>query len=1243
MLRYLFTLFVLFSLVSVNSINPLQAQGNTAQTLWQDVREANFSAQGTRYIIPNKYRTLQLNVSGMQQFLAAAPMEQSGNQELTISLPMPDGSFQQFAIVESPIMAADLAAQFPQIKTYAGQGIDDPTATIRFDLTPQGFHALVLSAATSAVFIDPYALGDDNYYISYYKKDYTPKNKSFSCGVGYDKNNINPLPKNLNLPTTDPNAGGHGEPLQMMSTDGKKRAYRLALAATAEYTSFHGGTTNALAAMNTSINRINSVYERDLAVRLNLVSNTNLLIYTNSGSDPYTNNDGGTMLSENQTNVNSVIGTANYDIGHVFSTGGGGIAQLGCVCGSSKAQGVTGSPSPVGDPFDIDYVAHEMGHQFGADHTFNTNDGSCGGGNRNASTAYEVGSGSTIMAYAGICSPSDVQSNSDDYFHAGSLAEIFPFIVSGGGNSCATKTTIAHTAPTVSAGTDYTIPKSTPFTLTGTATDDDAGLTYCWEEMDLGSAASLSTTLSGNMPAFRSYDPSTSSTRVMPQMQTVMSGTASNLEKLPNYARTMNFRLTVRDNHASEGRVGNDNMVVTVNGTAGPFLVTAPNTAVSVSALSSYTVTWDVAGTTASPVSCANVDIYLIINNGTTYPQTLILANTPNDGTETVTIPNTPTTQARILVKCSNNIFFDVSNANFTITAVTSPDFSMSATPTSQNACAPANVTYTINTTQIAGLTTAINFTASGVPTGATATFSPASVTPGNSTTLTISNTGAAASGNYTITVTGTAGTLTHTASLALNITSGQVGSTSLTSPLNAATGLATTPTFTWTAATNAATYEIQVATNADFSNIVSTSTTLTSPTYTPASALSGGTTYFWRVRPINGCGNGSFTAAFVFATGGNACTTLASTDVPKTISTNGTPTVNSTLAVSGLGTITDIDVLNLVGTHSWMGDLRFSLISPTATTIVLYDFNAANANCSEANFNVNFDDDVAAGTPPCATTGGTYRSTSSALTTLDGQSPNGTWTLRINDLAAQDGGSLTSWSLRLCQAGGGSLSGGTTLTLKVFLEGPLTGTAMTTLLKTNSLLPLAQPYSAAPFSYAGGEAVQAATSFPSNMTDWVLVEIWNSAATAVVEKRAGWLLSDGSVVEPGTTSGLKFFTLQNSQAYNIVVRHRNHLAVLSATPVTVTANAMSYDFTTGINKAMGSNQLKLVGTVAAMRAADYNANGIINYADYNVYKNAVSNQYTAGDGNLDKTIDSNDFNLYRSNTGTIGISLIRY
>lgn len=1221
----------------------LTAQAQQSSQFWQDIAEASIVTDATRYIIPNQYRSLALDIDQMRRFLSKSPMERIGQRlpanALIIQLPMPDGTWQGFQIVESPVMHPDLAAQFPAIKTYAGQGIDDPTATLRLDITLQGFHAMVLTSnGDGTIFIDPYALNDTRYYISYYKRNYTARGKSFLELDPIDHNTNHDELHSKQIPN-DPNSDELSQ--QLFSTDGKHRNYRLALAATGEYTTFHGGTVAlAASAMATTMNRINGVYERELSVRMTLIANNNNLIYTNGSSDPYSNNDGYTMLSQNVNNCNTVIGSANYDIGHVFSTGGGGIACLGCVCTSSKAEGVTGSGSPVGDPFDIDYVAHEMGHQFDCNHTFNTTDGSCGG-NREASAAYEIGSGSTIMSYAGICSPSNVQNNSDDYFHAGSLAEVLPYIVSGGGNNCPVKTNIAHTAPTTDAGSNYTIPKSTPFMLTGSATDDDTGLTYCWEEMDLGSAASLSAALAGNAPAFRSYDPTTSPTRVLPRMQTVMAGTTDNNEKLPNYARTMNFRLTVRDNHSGSGRVGSDNMTVAINGTAGPFLVTAPNTTgISVPALSTYTVTWDVAGTTASPVSCANVDIYLIINNAASnYPQTLILANTPNDGTQSITIPNNPTTQARILVKGSNNIFFDVSNSNFTITAATTPDFSLNIPNSTQNICAPANATYAINTTQIAGLTTPIVFSATGLPAGTNASFAPSSVTPGNSSTLTVSNTGSAAAGSYTVTVTGTAGSLVRTASVVLNIAAGQVAAVSLTSPANATAGTSPTPTFTWSPANNASTYDIQIATDAAFANVVASANNLIALTYTPATPLSGATTYFWRVRGINGCGNGTYSAAFVFATGGNTCTNFVSSDVPKTISTSGAPTVNSTVSISSMSNVTDVDVLNIQGTHSYMGDLRFRLLSASGTNIILHDFSSLCS--SQSNFNVNFDDDAAAGSVPCATTGGTYRSASNALTTLDGQNPIGTWTLRIEDVANQDGGSLNSWTLRLCQTGSGALSGGATATLKVLLEGAYSSGTMSTALKTANLLPLSQPYSPSPFGYAGGEAVAAQSNLPTNMTDWILVEAWNG--TTLVERRAAWLLSDGSVVEPGNvSSGVKFFNLQNGQSYSIAIRHRNHVAIISTNPVAVSSNTLSYDFTTAVSQALGNAQQIGSGGKALMRAGDLNANGVITFADYNIYRNAAAG-YHPGDANLSGTISTTDFNFYRSNAGHIGMPILRY
>ncbi|MBK7629749.1 MAG: hypothetical protein IPJ23_03365 [Ignavibacteriales bacterium] len=633
------------------------AQVNS-QNLWQDVDASQIVTAGERYIIPQQFRSIKLDVEGMKSFLSNAPLEfteASKTKSLKLYLPIPDGTMQRFDIVESPIMAPGLAAKYPEIKTYMGKGIDDPYAVVRFDLTPLGFHAMILSP-NGNVFIDPYALRDTENFISYYTKDFSNPSKTFECEVISDENRqqeLNYLKESMLLTPTGP----------------QLRTYRLAVACTGEYAAFFGGTVPlALAAVVTSVNRVNGVYEKEVAVRMVLVANNDTLIFTNASTDPYSNTNGSAMLGQNQTTVDARIGSANYDIGHVFSTGGGGVAYLGVICiNGSKAGGVTGSGAPVGDPFDIDYVAHEMGHQYSGNHSFNGSSGSCSGGNRNASTAYEPGSGSTIMAYAGICSPQNLQNNSDAYFHVVNFDEIVAYTNFGSGNSCPVITNTGNGAPTVTVPTGgFYIPKSTPFALTGSATDPNSDpLTYCWEEYDLGPAGAPGTP-SGNAPIFRSWNPTTSPTRYFPRLLNLLNNTTVIGEILPTYTRVLNFRLTARDNKLGGGGVNYAQMQFNVDGNSGPFTVTSPNTNVTWGGESSQTVTWNVSNTDIAPVNCANVKILLSTDGGQTFPTTLV-ASTPNDGSESVTIPNTPSTTARIKVEAVGNIFFDLSNVNFTI------------------------------------------------------------------------------------------------------------------------------------------------------------------------------------------------------------------------------------------------------------------------------------------------------------------------------------------------------------------------------------------------------------------------------------------------------------------------------------------------------------------------------------------------------------------------------------------------
>jgi hypothetical protein len=638
-----------------NSQASTQDNIQSADKVWQFTEESTIGATGTRQIIPQTYRTVQLKQDTLGQLLGKAPLEftqEAKESKVTLALPLPDGTFAAFHIEDSPIMEAGLAAQYPEIKTYRGQGIDDPTATVRFDVTPAGFHAMILSKQ-GTIYIDPYAKDDATNYITYYKADYRNDAKPFQCYF-----------ENVNQPVKSSNQSV----VPYVANGATLRTYRLALAATGEYTATKGGTVSAaLAAMTTTMNRVNGVYERDIAVRMILIANNNLIIYTNSSTDPYSNNDGLAMLSQNQSNVDSVIGTSNYDIGHVFSTGGGGVASLGVVCSSSsKARGVTGSPTPVGDGFDIDYVAHEIGHQFGANHTFNGSQGSCGG-NRSTNAAYETGSGSTIMAYAGICGAQDLQPHSDDYFHVRSLEEISAFIAT---TSCDVETSTGNTLPSVSTGSTVTIPRGTPFTLTATANDVNGdALTYCWEEYDLGPASPPDTDADGNArPIFRSFNPTTNSSRTFPKLSDVLNNTSTYGEALPAISRTMNFQVTVRDNRSGGGSINTATQQVIVSAGAGPFLVTQPDTAVSWTGGTQQTVIWNVANTSAAPVNTANVRILLSTNGGNTFP-TVLVASTPNDGTQLITVPNTPTSTARIKVEAVGNIFFDLSNANFTITA----------------------------------------------------------------------------------------------------------------------------------------------------------------------------------------------------------------------------------------------------------------------------------------------------------------------------------------------------------------------------------------------------------------------------------------------------------------------------------------------------------------------------------------------------------------------------------------------
>lgn len=776
----------------------------------------------------------ELNIEGLKNALKKAPTKVAFGEksETIITFPNADGVFENFKVQEQSNFEPALAAKYPEIKSYMGQSLENPSNTIYFSVSPLGLSSMEIFGDRSASFIEPYTK-DNSTYVVYKKSDKKDNLNKFECtvlDVAQRGTNIS------NASAARPNAD-----------DALLRTFRLALSCTGEYAVYFGGTkAQALAAMNNTMTRVNGVFEKDFSARMVLIANNDAVIYTNASTDPYSAASSmSNWNSQLQSTLTSVIGDANYDIGHLFgATGGGGNAGcIGCICSSGKGSGYT-SPSdgiPSGDNFDIDYVAHEMGHQFGGNHTFsNSNEGT--GANM------EPGSGSTIMGYAGITSQ-DIQAHSDAFFHAISIQQITNNIKA---KTCSVNTATGNSIPTANAGLDYTIPKGTPFMLTGTGTDANGdSLTYIWEQFDNASssqtgASSAASATKTSGPTFRSWTPTASPVRYFPRMQSVLAGATTTagseitVEAVPSVARTLNFRFTVRDNRAGGSGNNSDDMIVTVNGTAGPFAITSQSTATSYTGGSSQTVTWNVAGTTANGVNAANVDILWSTDGGNTW--TTLLAATPNDGSEAVTIPNTTTTSGRIMVKGTNHIFFDVNNANISVTA---------GTVDTQAPSVPINLTAS-GTTQT---TTNLSWTASTDNVGVTGyDIYRGGVYLASSSTNSYTVTGLTASTTYTFTVSAkdAAGNNSgQSASTFVTTLANVVDTQAPTAPTLSASGTTATSTnLSWSGATD----NVGVTGYDVFRNGALLGST-TSTTYS-VTGLSASTTYSFYVNAKDAAGN---------------------------------------------------------------------------------------------------------------------------------------------------------------------------------------------------------------------------------------------------------------------------------------------------------------------------------------------------------------------------------------------------
>lgn len=1012
-----------------------------AQSLWKSVNQETLTNQSAPDIAVDQYAVFQLDFPQFQRSLENTPQEDLTNAAAPgkiVSLPLPDGETGRFKIWETSIFHPNTAANYPQLRSYRGIGLDDQEAAVRIALSPKGVH-IAYHTVEGEIYVDPYTAGNTELYLSYYTRENLSNTQPKACGFSSFENEF--TQENLVIDNNQPQANTYsvGGPVEM-------REFVVALSCSGEFAQGHGGTVESvLADYQIAMNRLNLIYEQNLATRFSLIEGLEAVLYLDPATDPFSNGSVGTsMLIENATNLNLILGEDNFEIGHVF-TGGcsdvGGVAS-GRVCGEFKGAGVTCHASSNIIAVTVRIMAHEIGHQLSAGHTWN---GCPPSVDQYASgSAWEPGSGTTIMSYAGTCGvDNNIGGGGDEYFHGGTIDQMSNFIRNGPA-TCGGNVITANNFPDVTALVEdgFFIPISTPFELDAVAEDMDGDdLTFCWEQRDLGPYGELGFP-ELNAPLFRSFPPRTVSNRIFPNMQTVVQGGMDRREILPTYSRALNFSCTVRDNNPLIGGVTQAYVSFQATDQAGPFLVGFPNGSNTLEVGSYQQITWDVANTDQAPVNCKKVDILLSLDGGFTYPITLA-EDVINDGDFAIIIPDEVSTTARIMVRAADNIFFDISNNNFNIVPASQPGYSLLPSEEEIVICPPTAQSITLTTESLINFSESISFSVSDLPVGATASFSNPTIAPGETTTLDLDFSNLAAFGNGQITLTATANGVADEERIIEYIAiDNNFSALVLNGPTNGATGLGGAPTYTWATVPNADTYEIQVASNPSFSNasLLESVTGLTDGTYNAGVQLDKGFPFYWRIRPVNLCGPGPYSTTFAFFTEVQSCGEFSATDIPIQIPEGTDPdlTVTSVINVDNGATINDFNVTSLIGEYDLIRHLDVRLSSPSGTSVVLFE----EFSCGGKSFGLSLDDD-AAGSIPCPVPVNieeTYKVEDvEGLAKFNGENSAGDWTLTIEVINNfGEGGTLENWSFEIC----GNLSpNGPVLVNNETLEVPVAGT----------------------------------------------------------------------------------------------------------------------------------------------------------------------------------------------------------
>ncbi len=1016
---YMRSIFLLLLISGV--LTGLQAQ--TTQRFWQPVaKEAVVLTENSdRPFEPHAYSALQLDFQALQTLLATAPMEFTGAEPIAVMLPLADGTFETFTLVRNAVMAPALAASAPQIITLSGSSASG--RRVHITSSPyDGFRAMIRRADKGIEYIEPIASPQLLYYMSYDRKE-IPAELYSKLPSLIDPQSLQNLPKagDRYSPGAPKPVGDRGE---LAGGPVTLRTYRFAAATTGEFSeSLNAGndTMIVLAKVVDVTNKLNVIYEADLDVRLQLIAEEKKILFLHANTDPYTGTTVGEWLDQNPAAMQSTLGSAQkYDVGHVFARylGGGalGVGSLNSICKQSKGRGCSAGFPPYGDEF-LATIGQEIGHQWSGLHTWNNCDGLTepfSGVER-----CEPGSGSTIMSYAGACGGDNVQGVTDLYYHACSIRAIREYVENGEGNQCGFTTLTSNTAPTVAIPyvNGFFIPIGTPFELHGAATDMDGDvLTYNWDEIDTGPMTPLGSP-SGDSPLFRSYEPDTAGyVRTFPRITTIVTNSNNKSEVLPTYSRDLTFALVARDNKPGGGGIGFDTVSFRSTDQAGPFKIVSPNTnAVTWHPGEFQVVTWEVANTDQAPVNCQKVNIRLSVNGGLKWP-IMLAENLPNNGKACIQVPNNLGPLMRIRVEAADNVFFDISNQNFKILAPTEAGFAICAGELATQVCLPNNYEIDISTSGWLGFNEPIVLTATGLPAGASASFSPNPVAPGGTSTLTISFAAGTPETTADITITGTGGSITASTVITQTFVSNDFSALALQQPADGAVGISQSPTLTWTGVPDADRYEIQIATNPSFASgtIKASNSNLTTTSYTVPTVLEKSAPYYWRVRPVNECNDALWTEAFSFNTLVESCTVLTASDLPKPISGNSAPTVESKITVGIGGVLSDVNVTSMQGSHQFFKDLEVHLLSPAGTDVLLFKDKCGNYT---GTFNFGFDDSALASFACPPPNNALAAKPASPLSAFNGQDANGVWTLRVKDNVIGSGGNLIGFQLELCSS----------------------------------------------------------------------------------------------------------------------------------------------------------------------------------------------------------------------------------